>query len=225
MLWVYEMLTIGLDMRQGNTAQVFAYGRSRVCKLFYKGLPYEYVRQEYKNARMLFKLGIRVPEAFEIVCLADRYGIIYEKIDGITMREHADKEHAWEEFIAEHKKILNISANSFMPYKEFLIAMIRSGCNGRISEHLQKEIMSLPDGNSLLHGDYHPGNVMITAAGEFVIIDLLNVCCGPKEYDVARTFFLLENEPWQNTYLQEMGYQIADIQSYLEVVRAARNYE
>ena len=86
--------------------------------------------------------------------------------------------------------------NQLMSYKEFLIAMIKGGSKGRISGDFIKEIRGLPDGNSVLHGDYHPGNVMITGVGEFVIIDLLNVCCGPKEYDVARTFFLLENKQW-----------------------------
>ncbi|RKI40964.1 hypothetical protein D7V86_10610 [bacterium D16-51] len=43
---------------------------------------------------------------------------------------------------------------------------------------------------------------MITVDGKFVIIDLLNVCSGSKEYDVARTFFLLENEKWQDKFLK-----------------------
>ena len=76
-----------------------------------------------------------------------------------------------------------------------------------------------------MHGDYHPGNVMLTVDGEFVIIDLLNVCCGPKEYDVARTFFLLENEKWQDRYLKGMGYCKEDIEGYLEVIREIRKYE
>lgn len=76
-----------------------------------------------------------------------------------------------------------------------------------------------------MHGDYHPGNVMLTVDGEFVIIDLLNVCCGPKEYDAARTFFLLENEKWQDRYLKGMGYCKEDIEGYLEVIREIRKYE
>ena len=183
-----------LDIRRGNTAQVFSYSRGRVCKLFYQGMPYEYVRQEFKNARMLFEWGIRVPEAFEIVSRNGRHGIVYEKINGVSMWERADKGHVLEKFLAEHKKFLNMSTdNRLMPYKEFIIAMIERGNEGEDFKGFIKEIRGLPDGNSVLHGDYHPGNVMITEAGEFVIIDLLNVCCGPKEYDVARTFFLLEN--------------------------------
>ena len=214
-----------MDIQKGNTAEVFDYDKERVCKLFYPNIPYEYAQQEYENARKLFELGIRVPETFGMVNRDGRHGIIYEKIDGVPTWERIDQEHILETFIAEHKKLLDISTDGLMPYKEFLIAMIRGRNNGEISEDFRKEILNLPDGNSILHGDYHPVNVMITTSGEFVIIDLLNVCRGPKEYDVARTFFLLENEKWQNRYLEGMGYCREDIEGYLKVIRETRKYE
>ena len=189
-----------MDIQKGNTAEVFDYDGERVCKLFYQGMPYEYVQQEYENARKLFKLGICVPEVFEIVNCDGRHGIIYEKIAGFPMWEHMQSEHIFETFIAEHKKLLDNSTDILISYKDFLIAMISGGNNREISGDIIKKILDLSDGNFVLHGDYHPGNVMITASGKFVIIDLLNVCCGPKEYDVARTFFLLGNEKWQDKY-------------------------
>lgn len=214
-----------MNTRRGNTAEVFDYDGERVCKLFYSQIPYEYVWQEYENARKLFKSGIRVPEAFEIVNYDRRHGISYEKIDGFPMWEYIENEHIFKMFIAEHKKLLNRSIEGLISYKDFLIAMIGEENNGEISGHFRKKILGLPDGDSVLHGDYHPGNVMITSDGELVIIDLLNLCCGPKEYDVARTFFLLENEKWQNRYLEEMGYCRGDIESYLEIIRETRKYE
>lgn len=214
-----------MDTLKGNTAEVFDYDGERVCKLFYQGIPYEYVQQEYENSRKLFKLGIRVPEVFEIVNCDGRYGIIYEKITGLSMWEHMQNECLFEKFIAEHKKLLDISTDILMSYKDFLIAMISRGNNRKISRNIIKKISGLPDGNSVLHGDYHPGNVMITVDGEFVIIDLLNVCSGPKEYDVARTFFLLGNEKWQDRYLKGMGYCKENIEVYLEVIKETRKYE
>ena len=214
-----------MDIQKGHTAEVFDYDGERVCKLFYQEIPYEYVQQEFENARKLFELGIRVPEVFEIVNYDGRCGIVYEKIAGFPMWEHMQNECLFEKFIAEHKKLLDISTDVLMSYKDFLIAMICGGNNREVSGNIIKRISDLPDGNSVLHGDYHPGNVMLTVDGEFVIIDLLNVCCGPKEYDVARTFFLLENEKWQDRYLKGMGYCKEDIEGYLEVIREIRKYE
>lgn len=214
-----------MKIRRGNTAEVFDYDIKKVCKLFYQKTPYEYVQQEYENAQKLMGLGIRVPEPFEIVNQKGRYGIIYEKIHGEPIQGCMNQRHIFEIFIMEHKRLLDISSDVLMTYKDFLHAMIRGGSNGEISEDIVKKIQSLPDGNSVLHGDYHPGNVMITTEGEFVIIDLLNVCCGPREYDVARTFFLLEDEKWQDRYLKGMGYCREEIECYLEIIKRIRRFE
>lgn len=214
-----------MNIRKGNTAEVFDYDAETVCKFFYQRIPYEYVQQEFENTKKLIRLGIRVPEPFEIVNREGRYGIIYEKIHGVSMWECMDKEDIFELFIAEHKKLLDISTNELMSYKDFLFAMIGEENNGEISEDFIEEIQRLPEGNFVLHGDYHPGNVMITVEGECVIIDLLNVCRGPKEYDVARTFFLLGNTKWQDRYLKGMGYCKKDIEDYLEIIRKTRKYE
>ena len=47
-------------------------------------------------------------------------------------------------------------------------------------------IDKLADGDTLCHGDFHPGNILLSGDGAF-IIDFMNVCCGNYLYDVART--------------------------------------
>ena len=53
------------------------------------------------------------------------------------------------------------------------------------------KINALDDGNCFLHGDFHPGNVMLDENDNAVLIDMMNVCKGTALYDVARTYFLL----------------------------------
>lgn len=137
-----------MDIQKGHTAEVFDYDGERVCKLFYQEIPYEYVQQEFENARKLFELGIRVPEVFEIVNYDGRCGIVYEKIAGLPMWEHMQNECLFEKFIAEHKKLLDISTDVLMSYKDFLIAMICGGNNREVSGNIIKRISDLPDGNS-----------------------------------------------------------------------------
>ncbi len=43
---------------------------------------------------------------------------------------------------------------------------------------------------SLVHGDLHPGNVLVTADGP-VVIDWENACGGPADFDVATTWLLM----------------------------------
>jgi aminoglycoside phosphotransferase (APT) family kinase protein len=49
---------------------------------------------------------------------------------------------------------------------------------------------ALPDGKNLCHGDYHPGNVLITKRGP-VVIDWMTACTGSPWADVARSSLLL----------------------------------
>jgi aminoglycoside phosphotransferase (APT) family kinase protein len=50
---------------------------------------------------------------------------------------------------------------------------------------------SLPRGERLCHGDFHPGNIILTAEGP-VIIDFPNALSGDPVSDFARTALLLE---------------------------------
>jgi aminoglycoside phosphotransferase (APT) family kinase protein len=49
---------------------------------------------------------------------------------------------------------------------------------------------ALPEGQNLCHGDYHPGNVLITKKGP-VVIDWMTACTGSLWADVARSSLLL----------------------------------
>jgi len=48
----------------------------------------------------------------------------------------------------------------------------------------------LPDGRHVCHGDYHPGNVIITKSGP-IVIDWMTACAGSPWTDVARTSLIL----------------------------------
>jgi aminoglycoside phosphotransferase (APT) family kinase protein len=51
-------------------------------------------------------------------------------------------------------------------------------------------LASLPDGSSLCHGDFHPGNVMMDG-DEAVVIDWTNCARGAAEADFARTRMMM----------------------------------
>ena len=58
--------------------------------------------------------------------------------------------------------------------------------------HALERIERLPRGAALCHGDFHPGNVMMSSAGP-TVIDWLTAGSGPPAADVARTLFLVRD--------------------------------
>ena len=88
------------------------------------------------------------------------------------------------------------------------------------------DILIRKDGNFVLHGDFHPENVIVDNKSNLFLIDMMNVCKGPMIYDIARTYFLLGYNPiFQERYLSLMGYSMEEIKPYLEVISLVRENE
>lgn len=94
---------------------------------------------------------------------------------------------------------------------------------------LLEKIEALPEGESLCHGDFHPGNVMVKPDGSAVVIDFINVCRGLRNFDMARTFFLLKevdaSQTIANLYLQKMGSIWEEIEQFVEIIAEYRVVE
>ncbi len=218
----------------GNTAEVFEYGEGKVCKLFFAGYPKEAVEREFRNAKEVEQMGLPVPKVFELVESEGRTGIVYEKIAGKSMLEcmieNPGKAGFYlEEFVRLQKKWLkeaSVQSASVLSYKEFL-QMLLNGARQEAEFSLFKEINALPEGDTLLHGDFHPGNIMVTPEKRHVVIDFMNVCRGPSLYDIARTYVLLKekDEALGRAYLAKMEVLKEELGMFYRVIEKCRRYE
>lgn len=214
----------------GNTAEVFEYEEGNVCKLFVTGYPKEYVALEYRNAKELYRLGIRVPQPFEVVEVSGRNGIIYEKIEGVSLSQYLLERReclaeCLDEFAGLHKKFLKQRSTNLLSYKEFLLRMLEG--KGAKDAGLFEKIQMLPEGEAVLHGDFHANNVLITKEGNFFAIDFMNVCYGPALFDVARTYHFMSevSVAIADAYLGKMDVAKEELKQYLDIIRECRKYE
>ena len=218
----------------GNTAEVFDFGDGKVCKLFYVGYPKKAAEREFRNATEVQRLNLPVPKVFEMIESEGRTGIVYEKIVGKSMLEcileNPDRAGFYlEEFVRLQKKWLkeaSVQDASVLSYKEYLQMML-NGAGQEAEASLLEEINGLPEGDTLLHGDFHPGNVLITTEHCAVVIDFMNVCKGPALYDIARTYFLLKEkvEAFGRAYLEKMEVSEEEIEPFYKVIERCRRYE
>ncbi len=215
---------------KGNTAEVYEYAEGKICKLFYEGYPHEYVELEFQNAREMYECGIKVPQPFQIVSIENRAGIIYEEIVGETLLSHMNEEpervdEYLDSFVKLHRDILFHHSRNVLSYKEYLSTMVKNKAAG--AQTILDKINALSEDDCILHGDFHPGNILIEEDGTSVVIDFMNVCHGPALYDMARTYFLIGQVDARlaEKYLQKMRVERADIAKYLEVIEICREYE
>lgn len=233
----------------GNTADVYVWKEGYVCKLFHKGYPENAVKREYENAKAMQNYNLPVPSCMGMVKEENRCGILYERAEGVTLLEYyqrtGDASVLLETLCSVHERILGHHADDVPDYKEFLSLFAQGKNAGK--EELLGLIQSLPDGNTLCHGDFHPGNVMINKKeaedhSDIRVIDFMNVCHGPRLYDIARTYYLIHpverEEGKKNTdeavqamqafadaYLDRMKTTKEEIAPYVEVLQKVRKLE
>lgn len=55
----YEMKEL---IGKGKTAEIYAIGHGKICKLFFEGFPETAIYHELKNAKLLQQVNLPVPE-------------------------------------------------------------------------------------------------------------------------------------------------------------------
>jgi uncharacterized protein (TIGR02172 family) len=234
----------GKIIGEGNTATVYEYKEGTVLKLFVQGYPRSAVEKEFQNAKAINSMNFAKPKAHEVICCEDRMGIIYDRVEGESLLEWVlktgDLQRCAEYMARLHKMIVQNRVSHVPDYKEFLKTNI---LKARSTKSMEPEgvleiLDKLEDGDTLCHGDFHPGNILISN-GHATVIDFMNVCHGNILYDVARTVFLVEYTPvptevgdretllrskkkLADLYLVEMNVTREKIQDYLSVIISAR---
>lgn len=182
---------------EGRTAEIYPWEDGQVLKLYRDWCPSDWVDYEARIARAVHASGIPSPAAEEIIEVNGRRGLIYERLDGTSMLQDMNA-HPW--MILKHArtlaelqvKINQQSIEGLPSYRERLEYDIRkvSLLSAEVREKVLALLNGLPEGNKLCHGDYHPGNVLLTPRGP-VVIDWMTACCGSPWADLARTDMIL----------------------------------
>jgi len=186
---------------EGRTAEIFLWDEHHILKLYRDWCPPHWIKDEARIARAVYDAGIPSPAAGEILEMNGRQGLIYERIQGISMLQDMNA-HPWiilqhARSLAElHVKIHQQSITGLPSYKEGLRYAI--GKTPHLTDDLRIKALALlnalPDGQQLCHGDYHPGNVILTMGGP-IIIDWMTASAGSPWVDVARTSLILSVGP------------------------------
>jgi Ser/Thr protein kinase RdoA (MazF antagonist) len=186
---------------EGRTAEIYLWDEGHVLKLYRNWCPSDWVEYEATVASAIHAAGIPSPATGEILEVNGRRGLIYERLEGISMLQDMNArpwrliEHA--RSLADLQVQINQKTIRGLPsYKDRLRYDI--GKTSQLSLDLREKAFAaldiLPVGENVCHGDFHPGNVILTDTGP-VVIDWMTVCSGSPWTDVARTSLVLSIGP------------------------------
>ena len=185
----------------GRTAEIYLWDDQHILKLYRDWCPPDWVEYEARIARAIYEAGIPSPAAGEIVEVNGRRGLIYERIEGISMLQDMNV-RPW--LLLKHARSLaNLQAqinqksiHGLPSYKDRLRYDISNSAH--LGADLRNKALAaleiLPDRENVCHGDFHPGNVILAKAGP-IVIDWMTACSGNLWTDVARTSLLLSIGP------------------------------
>ena len=184
---------------RGRTADVYDWEKNKVIKLFHKKMSKTYIQYEYEISKYLQEKLSFVPKVFELIEHQERLGIVYEKIEAITLLKYLTKNplkvfREMRHFADLHIAIHEINYSSGTSLKNTLEEDINrakdldSATKKKINEILE----SLPVATNLCHRDFHPDNVFYTQQG-LRVIDWMTATQGAPASDVARSYYILKN--------------------------------
>lgn len=131
------------------------------------------VEQEFEASRIAFETGIPTPRVYEIVRDGKDHGYLCEKIEGkkSIARLCADNPNRIPEFaarMAEYGKQLHgmpIQASArVIPAKQLLRDALAASdvVTDAQREHLASFVEAMPEAGTVLHGDFQPGNIILS---------------------------------------------------------------
>lgn len=182
---------------RGRTALVYAWGNGQVLKLYEPGTSVAKVEHEVELGQRIHASGIPSPAVEGFIEEEGQPGLILERISGPTMLEYTAAK-PWLVFrTARRFGELQAEMHSHqVPELPDLARKLKNRFAGiaALTPEMKTELTALlekyPVSNAVCHGDFHPGNLIMSPRGP-VIIDWLDVTGGYPLYDVARTSYLL----------------------------------
>ena len=190
----------GVLLATGRTAEVYAWGDDRVVKVLRRGFPEEAGEAEAEAAGLADRAGIGAPRFIGPTRVEGRLGLVYERVDGDSMMARL-LARPWSvgrlaAVLGQlHARMHEASGDPLPPFRDRFVTAV-NGAVRHAGEAATRAALAmaeaLPGGSAICHGDFHPGNVMISTAGPRVI-DWVDASCGPPAADIARTLFLLRD--------------------------------
>jgi uncharacterized protein (TIGR02172 family) len=181
----------------GRTAEVYAWGDDQILKLYRADMPREWVEHEARIGQIVADAGVHAPAIGDIVEVDGRLGIIYERITGPAMLD-ALAHQPWRlpslarQFAQVHATMHTCLRPELPSQHQSLSRAVEyaPGLDDGTRQRILAALDRPPDGESVCHGDYHPGNIILSPRGP-VVIDWMTACHGNAVADVARTVLLL----------------------------------
>jgi aminoglycoside phosphotransferase (APT) family kinase protein len=193
------------------------------------------VLNEALNLSIVHETGFPVPALLEVCKIGGQWAIVTEYIEGRTLLSMIDGDRAGAREHFERMVDLQLEMHTYKAKRlrhltdKFHAKIDASGLDATSRYELRTRLNGLPKHNKLCHGDFTPGNVIITPGGKAVVIDWSHATQGNASADAARTYlrFMLAGREEQAGMYMELFCKKSDtarqyVDKWLAIVAASQ---
>jgi len=190
---------LGDPLFKSRSSEIYAWQEGTLLKLFHSNVDPIFIANEEINTTEAYEKGVSKVKCFGHVKVGERTGILIGVVPGKTLISLVNSKPM---IILQTPGIMadqqinmhNAQTSKIRSYKEIVLTALDSEPLRFLSEAenvvAKQMINSLPDGDSILHFDFHPDNIM-SDGNSITIIDWMTAARGVPAADVAATLYLL----------------------------------
>lgn len=184
---------------RGRTSDVFTYGEGRAIKLYPAHEDLAGIENERRVAELVYESGVPSVRCYGLADVDGQVGIVFDRIDGLSLTGMAERDlrlfgESCRALADCHVKMHAAPAAELTDVRELAVSLLEAPPLDTLEsaerEALRAHLRSLPDGDSILHLDYHAQNVFQHHGG-YAIIDWHSGCRGAAAADVAMSVLLM----------------------------------
>ncbi len=179
---------------QGGNGTVYRLDDDTIVKVYKPNVSLEKIEMERSFAKTALVNGIPCVITYDVVKCGDSYGIVFELLKSDTLG-HAisNNPDRYDEYVDKYVALAkelhgaNLNDSTFTTIKSVLhdrVPNLKKWCSDEEVALVDSLVDELPDDGSIIHGDLHPGNIMIQD-GELLLIDMPEVTVGAKIWDLT----------------------------------------
>ena len=180
---------------RGGNGAVYRLDQETILKLYNEGTSLEKIALEKKYATAAFTAGLPCAIAYDTVQSGKQYGIVFELLNAVTVGRAVNQDPA---LIPEMGKSMGAllkqlhtteMPSGVLPKMTDKMTAWIDYLEEKYLDHADAELMrsvlaAFPEKNTLVHADFHEGNVMLQG-DELILIDLDDICTGNPLFDLV----------------------------------------
>ena len=226
---------------RGGQGTIYRLDEETIVKLYNPGYSLEAIEKERAASKAALKLGIPTAFSFGTVKCGEAYGVIFEMMNSGTLSQAMKaKPDRLPQYVKMYYDLFNAlhsihDTDSIYPRLKVSLheqanRLSRWGLSAEEIATLHELVNAVRDTDTIIHGDFHPGNLMLHN-DELLIIDVPDLKSGAPLYDLYTVFRDLitapQNAPQQCEISQGMPPELCTTvgQMFLSMYYQSRDPE